>query len=351
MPASQTKVVVVDDSALMRRILTEMINSDPDLTVVGVAADPFAARERIRASNPDVITLDVEMPLMDGLAFLEKIMSLRPTPVVMVSSLTEAGAATTLRALELGAVDYVAKPGIGVSAGMADLRDELVEKIKEAARSRVRPYARSPSAPPCARAAFEGSEAIVAIGASTGGVDALRHVICGLPANAPAVMVVQHMPERFTKSFAERLNALADVSVAEAGDGVRVLSGHVYIAPGNRHIQLSLSGSNFICRLDDGPLRSGHRPSADVLFESVAVAAGARAVGVIMTGMGRDGAQGLKRMRDAGAMTLGQDEASCVVYGMPKAAQELGAVVRETPLDALADAILHASGERMRYRL
>lgn len=351
MPTNQTRVVVVDDSALMRRILTEMINSDPELIVVGAAADPFAARERIRASNPDVITLDVEMPRMDGLAFLEKIMSLRPTPVVMVSSLTEAGAATTVRALELGAIDYVAKPGVGVSAGMEDLRDELVDKIKVAARSRVRPYARVQGAPPRATASFEGSEAIVAIGASTGGVDALRHVICSLPANAPAVLVVQHMPERFTKSFAERLDTLAEVSVAEARDAARVLSGHVYLAPGNRHIQLALSGSDFVCRLDDGPLCSGHRPSADVLFDSVACAAGGRAVGVIMTGMGRDGAQGLKRMRDSGAMTLGQDEASCVVYGMPKAARELGAVAREASLHDLPEAILQACRERMRYRL
>lgn len=336
-------VVVVDDSALMRQMLTTILSSDPELEVVGTANDPYQARERIKTLNPDVITLDVEMPRMDGLSFLEKIMRLRPMPVVMVSTLTQKDAEITLQALEMGAVDFVAKPTIDVQNGMEAKREELIEKVKAAAGAKV--GTRGTGAPPKARKVtlgpgYKSTEKLVAIGASTGGVEALREVICALPAESPAVLITQHMPGGFTSSFSKRLDSMSAVTVEEATDGCRVLPGHVYIAKGGMHLELKRSGGNFLCKLSDGPLVTGHKPSVDVLFRSVAAAAGPNAVGVILTGMGRDGAEGLKEMRGAGARTIGQDEVTSLVYGMPRAAMEVGGVEQEMPLSRIAGAII-----------
>jgi two-component system chemotaxis response regulator CheB len=336
------KALVVDDSALMRQLLSELLNSDPRIEVVGVAADPYVAREKIKALNPDVITLDIEMPRMDGLSFLEKLMALRPTPVVVVSTLTQKGADVVVRALELGAVDCVAKPLIDLRMGMTQLRDELVQKVLTAASSR--PMARASGAAIGKPLAFDPRLStagwIVAVGASTGGVEALQALLTAMPANAPAILVTQHMPPGFTASFARRLDAICSMPVFEAADGQRVAPGHIYIANGSQHLELVRSGAHYTCRLHDGPPVSGHRPSVDVLFHSVATAAGANAIGVILTGMGQDGANGLLAMRNAGARTRGQDEASCVIYGMPKAAKLLGGVEAERPLSKMAAEIL-----------
>jgi len=339
--AHPIRVLIVDDSALVRQLLTELLSADPAITVVGVAPDPLVAREKIRSLNPDVLTLDIEMPRMDGLAFLEKIMTLRPMPVVMVSSLTQKGADATLQALELGAVDYVAKPTLDLTRGLAGLGAELIGKIKAAAAARVRPVRRHAAASRLSTgAAYSSTEKIVAIGASTGGVEALHDLLVQMPADSPAMLITQHMPEVFTASFARRLDGCCAPAISEAENGARVLPGHVYIAPGNHHLELARSGANYVCRTNQGPLVSGHRPSVDVLFRSVAHAAGANALGIILTGMGKDGAAGLLEMRRAGARTLGQDEASCVVYGMPRAAQETGAVERELPLARIPQEIL-----------
>ncbi|MGC2854335.1 protein-glutamate methylesterase/protein-glutamine glutaminase [Novispirillum sp. DQ9] len=345
------RVLIVDDSALMRELLTAILSSDPGIEVVGTANDPYQARTLIKELNPDVLTLDVEMPKMDGISFLEKIMRLRPMPVVMVSTLTQKHAEITVRALEMGAVDVVGKPTIDMKQGMEERREELIAKVHAAARARV--SARQPAASSAPREhrpagsfaakagpGFRTTDTVVAIGSSTGGVEALREVIGGLPPDSPAVVVTQHMPGGFTRSFADRLNALAAVAVAEASDGARILPGHVYIAPGDHHLEVVRSGGTYVCRLHDGPAVSGHRPSVDVLFHSVAAAAGANGVGVILTGMGKDGAIGLKAMRDAGARTIGQDEDTSLVYGMPKAAFNLGGVERQLPLDRIADAIV-----------
>lgn len=343
-PTKRIRVLIIDDSALVRQVFSELLGSVRDIEVVGTAPDPLVARQMIKSLNPDVVTLDIEMPKMDGLAFLEKIMSLRPMPVVMVSSLTQAGADATVRALELGAVDYVAKPLLGLQQGFAELKDTLIEKVRLAATARVRPLPISTGGgggkPVGTPVGLRTSERIVAIGASTGGVEALRELVCALPPDAPACLVVQHMPERFTSSFANRLNGIAAVQVMEAQDGQRVLPGHVYIAPGSMHLELVRSGANYMTRLNDGPLQSGHKPSVDILFQSVARAAGANAIGVILTGMGRDGAAGLLELRRSGAYTIGQDEASSVVYGMPKAAKEAGAVVVELSLGKIVGEIL-----------
>jgi two-component system chemotaxis response regulator CheB len=326
----------------MCRFIASMLQTDPEIEVVGFAGDPNEAREAIKRLNPDVITLDIEMPRMDGLSFLEKLMALRPTPVVVVSTLTQKGADAAVRALELGAVECVAKPLLDLRTGMTGLRDELVAKVMSAAASRPR-----------SRTGNEGSRTplvfdpnlstagwIVAIGASTGGVEALQELLTALPANAPAVMVTQHMPPGFTTSFARRLDQRCAMPVYEASNGQRIMPGHVYIANGSQHLELVRSGAHFACRLHGGPPVSGHRPSVDVLFASVAAAAGRNAIGVILTGMGQDGAAGLLEMRRAGARTRGQDEASCLIYGMPKAAKLLGAVEAERPLSKMAGEIL-----------
>jgi two-component system chemotaxis response regulator CheB len=338
----KVKVLIVDDSALVRQMLSQMLSSDPEVEVVGTAADPLIARQKIKELNPDVVTLDIEMPNMDGLSFLEKIMRLRPMPVVMVSSLTQKGAEVTVQALEMGAVDFVAKPTIDVRHGLQEKAEELLLKVKTAALSRVVPRS---DAPPrrvavAAGPSYRATDRLVAVGASTGGVEALKELVCALPADGPAMVITQHMPGHFTASFAKRLNAAAALAVAEAQDGMRILPGHVYIAPGDHHLRVIGSGSTLTCRLDDGPLVSGHRPSVDVLFTSVAEAAGRNAVGIILTGMGKDGAEGLKRMKDAGAVTIGQDESTCVVYGMPKAAKALGGVQTELPLGQIAGQII-----------
>jgi len=340
---AKIRVLIVDDSALMRQMLSTLLASDPAIEVVGTAPDPLVAREKIKTLNPDVMTLDVEMPGMDGLAFLERLMTLRPMPVVMVSSLTARGAAVTLRALELGAVDVVCKPSDAAAGGLAARRGELIDKVKAAAVARLRPRGDAARPQPQKLAVtqiYRSSERLVAIGASTGGVEALRDIIVALPADAPPVVIAQHIPPRFSASFAERLNGLAAVRVKEAADGERILAGHAYIAPGDRHLRVRRSGAALVTHLDDGPLVSGHKPSVDALFHSVAQVCGGKAVGVILTGMGRDGADGLLAMRQSGADTLGEDESSCVVYGMPKAARDNGASQRELPLGRIAEEIL-----------
>jgi len=348
------RVVVVDDSALMRKIIPEILNAASDITVVGTAADPYAARAIIKELNPDVVTLDIEMPRMDGIAFLEKIMALRPMPVVMISSLTQVGAEATLRALEVGAIDFIPKPKLDLSAGLQALSEEMISKVRAAARVKVAARPRRKSAKPTTEQlqfSGRGSEVLVAVGASTGGVEALSTLISPLPPNGPAMVVVQHMPAQFTASFASRLNTMSAAEVAEARDGERLLPGHVYIAPGNRHTSIHRSGANFICRLTDEPLVSGHRPSADVLFNSVAKSAGANAIGVILTGMGKDGAAGLQQMRNAGAYTIGQNERSCLVYGMPKAAFDMGAVTAELDLREISQEVLKICNQRASMRV
>jgi two-component system chemotaxis response regulator CheB len=339
----QTRVIIVDDSAFVRQVLSEILSSDPSIAVVGTAPDPLVAREMIKTLNPDVVTLDIEMPRMDGLAFLEKIMTLRPMPVIMISSLTQKGADAALRALEIGAIDFVAKPMIGLSDGFAALRDEIIAKVKAAAGAHVRPLSRDRprTAPLSPGFAYSSSERLIAVGASTGGVEALQELLMSFPPDAPAILVTQHMPALFTASFAERLNNCCAVGVSQARDGERVLPGHVYIAPGGFHLELARNGANYVCWVHEQPLVSGHRPSVDVLFRSVAKAAGPNSVGIILTGMGKDGAAGLLEMRHAGASTIGQDEASCVVYGMPKAAHDCGATEVELPLSKIALEVLH----------
>ncbi len=344
---AKTRVVVVDDSALVRGILSQIINAQPDLETVGAAPDPIAAREMIRALDPDVITLDVEMPRMDGLDFLERLMRLRPTPVVMVSTLTERGAETTFRALELGAVDFVAKPRVGIAQGLDQAAAEIVEKIRAASKARVQKRAASP-ARPVAMAPWsgrKGTEKIIAVGASTGGTEAVRTVLSGLPADGPAVVVTQHMPPGFTKSFSLRLDSIVRMAVKEAEDGERILPGHAYIAPGGRQFAIEKSGANYVARVWEGEPVNRHRPSVDVLFRSVARVAGANALGVMLTGMGRDGADAMLEMRRAGAFNLAQDEASCVVFGMPREAIAAGATDEVLPLEAIAGRLLGWLGE------
>jgi two-component system chemotaxis response regulator CheB len=337
------RVLIVDDSAVIRQLLSILLSADPEIEVVGTASDPYIARDRIKALNPDVITLDVEMPHMDGVTFLRKIMTLRPMPVVMISTLTQAGAETTLEALEIGAVDFIAKPTHDVANALAALAGELQAKVKSAAHARVGVHrvpatARSPRRD----RPVSSSERIIAIGASTGGVEALKSLLMDMPAECPPILITQHMPPRFTAAFAERLNRECPMTVSEAAHNDVIEPNHVYIAPGSHHLELVRSGGHYLCRLDDGPTVSGHRPSVDVLFQSVARVAGKAAVGVILTGMGKDGANGLFDMRSAGAVTLGQDQASSLIYGMPRAAFERGAVMHQFSLSHMADAILDA---------
>ncbi|WP_290793727.1 chemotaxis response regulator protein-glutamate methylesterase [Halomonas sp.] len=341
MSVATIKVLCVDDSALIRDLLSEIINSQPDMEVVAVAPDPLVARDLIKRHNPDVLTLDVEMPRMDGIDFLERLMRLRPMPVLMVSSLTQAGSEVTLRALELGALDFVAKPALGIRNGMLEYAEQIAEKIRVAARSRPRRAAARDAPPPTRLTApLVSSEKLIIIGASTGGTEAIRRVLEPLPANSPAIMIAQHMPGGFTRSFAERLDRLCQISVKEAEDGERVLPGHAYIAPGDAHLKLSRSGANYVARLDQGAPVNRHRPSVDVLFHSAAEQAGRNAVGVLLTGMGKDGAAGLVEMRTAGAPTIAQDEASCVVFGMPREAIALGGASEVVTLEEIAPRLL-----------
>ena len=361
---TKTRVVVVDDSALVRSLLAEIINREADMQCVGTAADPLLAREMIRALNPDVITLDIEMPRMDGIDFLAKLMRLRPMPVVMVSTLTERGAEVTLRALELGAIDFVAKPKLGVADGLRLLAEDITDKIRIASKAQVRRPA--PGAAGAASVAAEerraapaalgrlSTEKIIFIGASTGGTEATRELLMGLPADAPAVMITQHMPPGFTRSYAARLDGLCRIRVKEAEDGERVLPGHAYIAPGGLHLSVDRCGTNYIARVRDGEAVNRHKPSVEVLFLSAARVVGPNAQGVMLTGMGADGARAMKLLRDAGSWNVAQDEASCVVFGMPKAAIAAGAVHEVLPLAKIAARLIErlrssggASGSRL----
>ena len=346
---AKTRVVVVDDSALVRSLLTEIINRQSDMVCVGAAADPLVAREMIRELNPDVITLDVEMPRMDGLEFLSRLMRLRPMPVVMVSTLTEQGAEVTLRALELGAVDFVAKPRIGVSSGLNELAGDIVDKIRVAACARVgRHTSAAPGAPVAAATSTAApaplprisTEKVICIGASTGGTEAIREVLVPMPADAPAIVITQHMPPGFTTSFAARLNTLCRISVAEARNGERILPGHAYIAPGGHHLRIERSGSNYVAVIEDTEPVNRHKPSVEVLFRSAARVIGPNALGVMLTGMGADGAQAMREMKDAGSHNYVQDEASCVVFGMPRMAIQAGAAHEILPLSQIAPALL-----------
>lgn len=354
---ARIKVLIVDDSASVRQAMKAILEEDPDLHVIGTAAEPFAAARLIQKEVPDVITLDVEMPRMDGITFLRKLMSQCPIPVVMCSSLTEEGSETLMQALEAGAVDVILKPRLGVADHLNEARETIRQVVKGAARARVEARKAVPPQikpeqkltadavlpPPSGRAMSRTTEMVVCLGASTGGTEALRAVLEALPANAPGIVVVQHMPERFTRAFAQRLDTLCQVSVKEAEDGDTVMRGHVLIAPGGKHTILERQGARYLVSVRDGPLVSRHRPSVDVLFRSAARCAGSNAVGVIMTGMGDDGARGLLEMKEAGARTFAQDEASSVVFGMPKEAIARGAADRVIGLNAIATEVLRAT--------
>ena len=348
------RVLVVDDSAVVRQVLTELLSRDPDIEVVGAAADPYLAREKIKRLNPDVLTLDVEMPRMDGLAFLENLMRLRPMPVVMVSSLTERGAEVTLQALALGAVDFVTKPRLGVAQGLEEYAEEIAGKVKGAARARVQPLVRpsqrlgpapAPQAAPMA-ARFRTTDRLIAIGASAGGTEAIRAVLEQMPADAPAVVLTQHIPGGFSRAFVERLDRHSPLLVREASDGELVLPGHAYLPPGDHHLRVIRDGARWRCRVDGSAPVNRHRPAVDVLFRSVAQAAGPNAIGAILTGMGDDGARGLLEMKEAGAATVVQDEASSVVWGMPGAAVRLGAAQEVLPLERLPARLLELARHR-----
>ncbi|WP_435927719.1 protein-glutamate methylesterase/protein-glutamine glutaminase [Dryocola sp. BD613] len=336
------KVLCVDDSALIRNIMSDIVNQQPDMEMVAVAPDPIIARDLVKRFNPDVLTLDVEMPRMDGLDFLERLMRLRPMPVIMISSLTGKGSEITLSALEMGAVDFVTKPQMGLKEGMVQYSELIAEKIRIASKAQVCRRDSHKVLPKIISSPLVGSEKIFAIGSSTGGTEALRQVLTPLPRTCPGVVIAQHMPPGFTRSFAERLDKICEIAVKEAEDGDRVLPGHAYIAPGAVHMELVRSGANYHVKLNDNPPVNRHRPSVDVLFKSVASCAGKNAVGAILTGMGNDGAHGLLDMRKAGAHTLAQSEKSCVVFGMPKEAIGLGAAVEVVDLCDMTQHMLNS---------
>lgn len=344
---ARIKVLVVDDSALVRQILHDVLRHDAEIEVVGTASDPYLAWEKIKTHSPDVLTLDVEMPRMDGLMFLQKVMAARPTPVVMISSLTENGCETTLRALELGAVDFVTKPKIDVSTGTVELAEAIVAKVKAAARARVRvrpavatKSTRPATALPRSESLIKSTQKVIVLGASTGGTEALFDVLTELPADAPGAVIVLHMPAGFTRSFAQRLDGNCRIRVKEAQDGDRILDGHALIAPGGLQMTVERSGANYSVRVAPGPPVNRHCPSVDVLFHSCARVLGANACGAILTGMGADGAHGLLAMRQAGARTIAQDEATCVVFGMPREAIALNAAEAVLPLNAIPSRLL-----------
>lgn len=351
---NKIRVLVVDDSAVVRQVMKEILESDPAIEVIDTAADPYIAAEKIKKELPDVITLDVEMPRMDGITFLHKIMTQHPMPVVMCSSLTLAGAETTLRALEYGAVEIITKPKLGVQQFIEESKIRICDAVKAAARSKVVKFNQvnklKPSAKltadvimprPTGHAMLRTTEKIVAVGASTGGTEALRIFLEAIPQDCPGIVIVQHMPENFTKAFATRLNGLCSIEVKEAEDNDSILRGRALIAPGNKHLLIKRSGARYYVEVKEGPLVSRHRPSVDVLFRSAAQYAGANAVGVIMTGMGDDGARGMLEMKEAGAYNIAQDEKSCVVFGMPNEAIKLGAVDKILPLEMIADDVLN----------
>ncbi|MDH5408465.1 MAG: chemotaxis response regulator protein-glutamate methylesterase [Gammaproteobacteria bacterium] len=352
---SKIGVLVIDDSALIRKLLTEILNKDPQIQVLDSAADPYIAREKIKKLNPDVLTLDVEMPKMDGITFLKNLMRLRPMPVVMVSTMTEQGAEVTLEALEYGAVDYVTKPNLNVVESMDDYAAEIIEKVKIASKAKVRSIEdriKTEKVEPKlsadaiiekregGKSHLKTTEKIIAIGASTGGTEAIREVLEGMPANSPGIVVTQHIPAAFSKSFANRVNSVSALTVTEAKDGDQIIPGHAFIAPGDRHLIVERSGARYYCRLNDGPPVNRHIPSVDVLFRSVAQNVGPNAIGVILTGMGDDGAAGLLEMKEQGAPTVAQDEKTSVVWGMPGEAVKLGAVDKELPLEKIAGKLI-----------
>ena len=357
------RVIVVDDSALVRSLLAEIINRQHDMECVGTANDPLIAREMIRELDPDVITLDVEMPRMDGIDFLGRLMRLRPTPVVMISTLTERGAEVTLKALELGAVDFVAKPRVGLSSGLNDLAGPIVDKIRVAAVAQVRRIHRDPvssgatvSAPAPAAGLLGrlSTEKLIFIGASTGGTEAIKEVLVHLPADMPAIVITQHMPPGFTTSFAARLNGLCQITVKEAVHGERILPGHAYIAPGGTQFHIGRSGANYVAIVDDGPAVNRHKPSVEVLFKSAAALVGRNAYGIMLTGMGNDGATAMREMKDAGSYNYVQDEASCIVFGMPREAIAHGAADEVLPLSQIAPALvarLRGGSDRVHHRI
>lgn len=352
--SDKIKVLIVDDSALVRQVLTSILETSKNISVVGSARDPVDAREKIKELNPDVLTLDIEMPKMDGVTFLKNLMRLRPMPVVMISTLTEAGADITLEALEVGAVDFIAKPKIDVQGALQEYTDEIIEKVETAGKAKVREYR-----PSSARSGvdkkldagavlerrtgkirFKTTDKIVALGASTGGTEAIKEVLECLPADAPGIVISQHIPIAFSKSFTDRVNKISQVTVCEPTDGQKIVPGYVYIAPGDKHLLVERSGAEYICRLNDGPPVSRHKPSVDVMFRSVAQNVGPNAMGVMLTGMGADGAQGMLEMKQQGAYNISQDEESCVVWGMPGAAVKIGAVDKEITLSKIGREIL-----------
>lgn len=363
--SKKIRVVVVDDSALVRSLLSEIINRQHDMECIGTANDPLVAREMIRELNPDVITLDVEMPRMDGIDFLGRLMRLRPMPVVMISTLTEQGAEVTLRALELGAVDFVAKPRVGVATGLSDLAGQIVDKIRVAAVAQVR---RASARDPAASAVTSGNpttpaagllgrlstEKVIFIGASTGGTEAIKEILVHMPADSPAIVITQHMPAGFTTSFAARLNSLCQITVKEAVNGERILPGHAYIAPGGKQFHISRSGANYVAVVDDSPPVNRHKPSVEVLFKSAAAMVGRNAYGVMLTGMGADGATAMREMKDAGSYNYVQDEASCIVFGMPREAIAHGAADEVLPLNHIAPALvarLRSQSDKVMHRI
>lgn len=350
MDSAKIRVLIVDDSAVVRQTLKEVLSSDPEIEVIATAGDPFVAADRIAEQVPDVITLDIEMPRMDGLTFLKKMMSQHPIPVVICSSLAEEGALSTLKALEYGAVEIVTKPRLGTRQYLEDSRVTLCQAVKAAAAARLRTLGPSHTVEPkltadailspATRAMIETTEKVVVIGASTGGTEALKVLLEALPADTPGIVIVQHMPELFTRAFANRLDGLCNITVKEAETNDTVIRGRALIAPGNHHLLLKRSGARYFVEIKDGPLVCRHRPSVDVLFRSAARYAGQNVVGIILTGMGDDGARGMLEMKHAGAMTIAQDEATCIVFGMPKEAIKLAAVDKVLPLPAIAGSML-----------
>lgn len=373
--SKKIRVVVVDDSALVRSLLAEIINRQPDMECIGTANDPLIAREMIRELNPDVITLDVEMPRMDGIDFLGRLMRLRPMPVVMISTLTERGAEVTMKALELGAVDFVSKPRVGLASGLNELATQIVDKIRVAAVAQVRraqrppaPVASALAAPSAAGVAGVASNAaasagllgrlstekLIFIGASTGGTEAIKEILVHMPADSPAIVITQHMPPGFTTSFAARLNSLCQITVKEASHGERILPGHAYIAPGGKQFSIGRSGANYVAVVDDGPPVNRHKPSVEVLFKTAAAVVGRNAYGIMLTGMGNDGAAAMREMKNAGSYNYVQDEASCIVFGMPREAIAHGAADEVLPLTQIAPALiakLRGTSDRVHHRI
>lgn len=350
---TKIRVLIVDDSAVVRQMLTAILDAEPDIEVVGTAADPYIARKKIKELNPDVLTLDVEMPRMDGLTFLRNLMRLRPMPVIMISSLTEHGAEITLDALDAGAVDFISKPKIDVKQGLQEYSEEIVSKLRSAAQAKVRSIGSQPirqvdpsrSADAVLKSRtvkkqFRTTERIIAVGSSTGGTEAIKEILTRMPPDAPGMVLSQHIPEAFSAPFARRIDSLSAMNVCEAQDGQQILPGHAYIAPGSHHLIVVRDGARYLCRLSDGPPVNRHRPSVDVLFRSVAQCVGSNAIGVLLTGMGKDGALGLKEMQEAGSHTIAQDEKTSVVWGMPGEAVKLGAANEIQPLEAIAECLL-----------